>query len=147
MFSVPQDKQCSLCHGFTNKPSDHIRKFNKCISPQLIESNPIWSFIIGREWHELTVYLMTPKWSQNYYCGQLLVIKCHFSILCSPATRSQHVFGMAAWISCHWRDMGRNGWGEAMCGFEWFAGPLHLARWVITESWVNHACNHGYVAQ
>lgn len=33
--------------------------------------------------------------------------------------------------------------GGCLCGFEWFAGLLHLARRVITESWVNHACNHG----
>lgn len=39
------------------------------------------------------------------------------------------------------------GGGGALCGFEWFAGPLHLAWRVITESWVNHACNHGCLAQ
>lgn len=69
------------------------------------------------------------------------------------ATSASATSSQADGVSCHWRDTvgggGREEEGErkAMCGFEWFVGPLHLVQRVITESWVNHACNHGYVAQ
>lgn len=64
-----------------------------------------------------------------------------------PALRQTefHATGETRWGE----EGGREEEGErkAMCGFEWFVGPLHLAQRVITESWVNHACNHGYVVQ
>jgi len=32
-------------------------------------------------------------------------------------------------------------------GFGGYALTLYLTCWAITESWVNHACNHSFVAQ
>lgn len=70
------------------------------------------------------------------------VIKCFFSVLC------QQLSGRHSFMPLHRHgEEKEQKETEGEEGSVWFAGPLHLAWWVITESWVNHACNHGYVAQ